>query len=131
MASITDCVAEGLKYPFNDIKRLLGFGALFAILDLASLAFSLKAIDITRTITHALENTTAHLTTLPASQMPSGDICVAVGIVIFGFIVSLFIMGYQYDVIRLSIERKDDLPGFSDILAMFIKGVKYFIVAFA
>ena len=34
MSSMTDYVVEGLKYPFNDIKKLLCFGAIFAILNL-------------------------------------------------------------------------------------------------
>ena len=131
MASITDCVVEGLKYPFNDVKKLLCFGVLFAIFDLLSMAFTMKTLDITRTITHALENANVTVSTLNYSQMPGTDIYTAIGILIAGFIVSLFIMGYQYDVIRFSIDRKDDLPGFADIAGMFIRGLKYFIVILA
>ena len=131
MASITDCVVEGLKYPFNDIKKLLGFGALFVIFDLISLAFSLKTIDITRTIAHTLENTAGHLSILSLSHLPNGDVYIAIAMLIAGFIVSIFIMGYQYDVIGFSIDRKDDFPGFGDILAILIKGIKYFIVTLA
>ena len=53
----------------------------------------------------------------------------AVGII--SFIISLFILGYQYDVVKFSIEKKSDLPGFSDILGMLVKGIKYFIVVAA
>jgi hypothetical protein len=131
MASITDCVVEGLKYPFNDIKKLLGFGVLFVILDLLSMAFTMKTLDITRAITHTLEQTNGHLSTLPFSQLPSGNIYMAIGILIVGFIVTLFIMGYQYDVVKFSINKKEDLPGFTNILGMFINGIKYFIVTLA
>ncbi|MEE1149391.1 MAG: DUF4013 domain-containing protein, partial [Methanobrevibacter sp.] len=41
------------------------------------------------------------------------------------------ILGYLYDVVNFSINRKDDLPGFGDIVGMFIKGVKYFLVSLA
>ena len=128
MPSITDCVVEGLKYPFNDIKKLLVFGILFVIFDLLSLAFSLKTLDITRIVMGTLDNTNA--TTMGFSQMPSGDVYLAIAILIVGFVISLFIMGYQYNVISFSINRKDDLPGFEDIVGMFIKGVKYFLVSF-
>ena len=47
MASITDCVVEGLKYPFNDIKKLLGFGIFFVIFDLLSMIFTFKTVDVT------------------------------------------------------------------------------------
>ncbi|MEE1336888.1 DUF4013 domain-containing protein [Methanobrevibacter sp.] len=128
MPSITDCVVEGLKYPFNDIKKLLVFGILFVIFDLLSLAFSLKTLDITRIVMDTLDKTNA--TTMGFSQMPSGDVYLAIAILIVGFVISLFIMGYQYNVISFSINRKDDLPGFEDIVGMFIKGVKYFLVSF-
>ncbi|WP_405265777.1 DUF4013 domain-containing protein [Methanobrevibacter sp.] len=129
MASITDCVVEGLKYPFNDIKKLLGFGLLFVIFDLISMAFTLKTVDVTKMIIGTLEKTNATASTLSYSQLPNGDIYLAIAILIVGFLVSLFIMGYQYKVISFSINRKDDLPGFGDIVGMFIKGVKYFLVS--
>jgi hypothetical protein len=131
VASITDCVVEGLKYPFNDIKKLLCFGVLFAIFDLLSLAFSLKSFDIFRMLVHITENADAHLSSLQFSQLPVTDIYIAAAILIAGFIVSLFVMGYQYNVVRFSIDKKQDLPGFADILGMFIKGIKYFLVVLA
>ncbi|WP_405315219.1 DUF4013 domain-containing protein [Methanobrevibacter sp.] len=129
MASITDCVVEGLKYPFNDIKKLLGLGILFVIFDLISMSFTLKTVDVTRMIVDTLEKTNATASTLSYSQLPNADIYLAIAILIVGFLVALFIMGYQYNVISFSINRKDDLPGFGDIVGMFIKGVKYFLVS--
>ena len=64
MASITDCVVEGLKYPFNDIKKLLGLGILFVIFDLISMSFTLKTVDVTRMIVDTLEKTNATASTL-------------------------------------------------------------------
>ena len=131
MASITDCVVEGLKYPFNDIKKLLGLGGLFALVSVLSLGFSLKSFDVFRAGVHLVEETNAHFSSLQFSQLPAGDIYIAIALAIAGFIVALFIMGYQYDIIKFSIDRRDDLPGFSDIFGMFVKGFKYFIVALA
>ena len=128
MASITDCVVEGLKYPFNDIKKLLGFGILFVIFDLITMAFTIKTVDVTRMIIHTLEKTNVTASTLGYSQLPHADIYLAIAMLIVGFIVSLFIMGYQYKIIGFSIDRKDDLPGFEDIVGMLIKGIKYFFV---
>ena len=129
MASITDCVVEGLKYPFNDIKKLLGFGILFVIFDLLSMAFTLKTVDVTKGIINTLEKTNVTASTLGYSHLLHGDVYLAIAMLIVGFIVLLFILGYQYNVIGFSIDRKDDLPGFDDILGMFIKGIKYLFVA--
>ena len=131
MASITDCVVEGLKYPFNDIKKLLGFGVLFALISALSTFISVKSFDIFRTSIHMLENTNTTASQLSFSQLPVGDIYLVAGLTIISFIVSLFIFGYQYDIVKFSIEKKSDLPGFGDIVGMFIKGIKYFIVVIA
>lgn len=131
MASITDCVVEGLKYPFNDIKKLLGFGVLFALISALSTFISVKSFDIFRTSIHLLENTNTTASQLSFSQLPVGDIYLVAGLTIISFIVSLFIFGYQYDIVKFSIEKKSDLPGFGDIVGMFIKGIKYFIVVIA
>lgn len=131
MASITDCVVEGLKYPFNDIKKLLGFGGLFALMSVLSLGFSLKSFDIFRTSVDVIEKTNSHFSALQFSQLPVGDINVAIVLAIASFIVALFIMGYQYNIVKFSIDKREDLPGFDDIVGMFIKGVKYFLVTLA
>lgn len=128
MASITDCVVEGLKYPFNDIKKLLGCGVLFVIFNLLSMAFTMKTLDVTRVVTHAIENTNITVSSLQFSQLPSNDIYIAIGILVVEFIVSLFLLGYQFNVVKFSIDKKDDLPGFGNILEMFVNGVRYFIV---
>lgn len=127
MASITDCVVEGLKYPFNDVKKVLCFGVLFVILNLLSIARGIKSVDIVRLFSKAPGDTMM----LKFSQIPSSEIGIIVLLAVISFIVMLFIMGYQYNVVRFSIDKKDDLPGFGDILGMFIKGIKYFIVTLA
>jgi hypothetical protein len=63
--------------------------------------------------------------------LPAGDIYIVAGLSLLSLIVFLFIWGYQYDVVKFSIDKKSDLPGFADILGMLIRGVKYFIVTLA
>ena len=129
MASITDCVVEGLKYPFSDIKKLLGFGVLFVIFELCTMAFTIKTVDVTRIAIRTIENTNATASTLNISQLPNLDIYLAFAMLAIGFIVALFIMGYHYNVLEFSISKKEDLPGFGDILGMLVRGVKYFLVS--
>ena len=74
MASITDCVVEGLKYPFNDIKKLLGFGVLFALISVISTFIGFKSMDIFRAAVHINEVTNGTLSQIPFSQLPAGDI---------------------------------------------------------
>ena len=131
MASITDCVVEGLKYPFNDIKKLLGFGVLFALISALSTFISVKSFEIFRMTIHIAENANSTVSHIPFSQLPTGDIYLIVGLAVLSFIVALFILGYQYDLIKFSIDKKQDLPGFADILGIFVRGVKSFLVVLA
>lgn len=131
MASITDCVVEGLKYPFNDIKKLLGFGVLFALISALSTFLSIKSFELFRMSIHIVENTNSTISHIPFSQLPAGDIYLVAGLAVLSFIITLFIFGYQYDILKFSIDKKEDLPGFGDILGMFVKGVKYFLVTLA
>ena len=128
MASITDCVVEGLKYPFNDIKKLLACGVLFALTGALSAFISIKSLDIFRVLMQIIENNNSTVPQIPYSQLPQGDIYIIIALHIISFIVCLFILGYQYDVVKFSIDKKSDLPRFNDIPGMFVKGVKYFIV---
>ena len=131
MASITDCVVEGLKYPFNDPKKLLGFGVFCALISALSTYMGFKSLDIFRATVLIVENTNTTVSHIPFSQLPAGDIYLVAALAIISFIIALFIMGYQYNVVKFSIDRKDDLPGFGDLPAMFVNGVKYFIVTLA
>ncbi|WP_407423213.1 DUF4013 domain-containing protein [Methanobrevibacter sp.] len=131
MASITDCVVEGLKYPFTNIKKLLGIGVLFALLSVLSTVIGIKSFDIFRMSIHLVENTNGTVSQIPFSQLPAGDIYLVVGLSVISFIVGLFILGYQYDVVKFSIDKKADLPGFNDIAGLLVRGIKYLIVAVA
>ena len=56
MASITDCVVEGLKYPFNDIKKLLGLGVLFALISALSTFISTQSFEVSTITMNFVEN---------------------------------------------------------------------------
>lgn len=128
MASITDCVVEGLKYPFNDLKKLTCFGVLFTLINLISLAIGFKLVDILR----ALAKLDAQGTNvISISQIPANDLYMIIALSIISFIIILFINGYEWDIVRFSIDKNENLPGFSNILKMFVNGVKYFIVTVA
>ncbi len=131
MASITDCVSEGLKYPFNDVKKLLSFGALFAVLNLLSVFISTKNMDIVRVITREIGQSNSTALSLKITQVSANDMYIVTALSIISFIITLFVMGYQYNVVRFAIDKKEGLPGFTDITNTFVNGIKFFIVAIA
>ena len=128
MASITDCVVEGLKYPFNDIKKTLIIGVLFSILNLISLAIGVRTFNLYRT---SIKIADGGIFSLQFSQLPVSDIYIMIALAVISIIISLFIMGYRYNVVKFSITQKEELPGFNNILNIIICGVKYFIAALA
>ncbi|WP_407422151.1 DUF4013 domain-containing protein [Methanobrevibacter sp.] len=125
MAGITDCVSEGLKYPFKDIKKILSLGILFTIINVIAFAILEKTINIVRIISHTDGNNIA----LKISQLPSTDIYIIAGLAIISFIVVLIINGYQYRVINFAIGRKTELPEFNKISNLLVNGLKYFLVS--
>ncbi|MDO5823791.1 DUF4013 domain-containing protein [Methanobrevibacter sp.] len=128
MVSITDCIGEGLKYPFNDIKKLLGFGVLFALANLISLAISIKAVDVLRAFGQ-LNHYGSFM--FNVSRLPSGDVNMLIGLSIVSFIILLLIMGYEWSIVKFSIDKRNDLPGLFNVLELFGNGIRYFIVTLA
>ena len=126
--SITDYVVEGLKYPFNDIKKLLSFGVLFALFNLISLFISTTSLDILRAYS-ALESTGINVVNI--SQLPASLVNMVIGLIIIGFIVCLLIMGYEWKLLKFSIDEKDELPGIYNVIDLFVNGIRYFIVVVA
>lgn len=131
MASITDCVVDGLKYPFNDIKKLLGFGIIISILNVVSLFLSFKLLDSYRITLRILENSNGNAMPINFSQLHLGDVYSIIILAFISFIITLLILGYQYDIVKFSIEKKESLPKLNNILNIFKKGIKYFIAALA
>ena len=127
MASMTDLVTEGLKYPFNDVKRLLTFGVLFAIINIISFGISEEMLAIVRIFNKTPGN--SFLMKFP--QLAGNNLYVILLLAIVSFIITLLIMGYQYNVTKFSIEQKEDLPGFQSVRNLPVNGVKYLIVTLA
>ena len=125
MASITDVVKEGLKYPFNDGKKVLILGIIFLVSSLVSMAMEFLVFDNMRILANV-----APVDTVQAaiSAMPPSNMALIVLSWIVTFILMVFASGYIYDVIKYGIEGKSELPEFSDIKGLLVKGLRAFVV---
>ena len=128
MSSITEVVKEGLKYPFNDGKKVLTFGIIFLLSSLVSLAMEYLVYDNVRILANVapIDTVQAAISALP----PSSLALIALSWIVT-FILLIFCSGYIYDVIKYGIEGKFELPDFKDIKGLFIKGLRTFIVGLA
>ena len=128
MSSITDVVKEGLKYPFNDGKKVLTLGIILVVSSLVSLFMEYMVFDNMQIMADSapIDTVQAAIAALPPSNM---------ALVVLSWIVSLifalFCAGYLYNVIKYSIEKRSELPGFSDIKGIFVNGIKTIIVQIA
>lgn len=125
MASITDVVKEGLKYPLNDGKKVLTFGAIFLVSSIISLLMDYFVYDSLMVIEDAapLETFQSLFAAIPQTNMA---LIAFTGIVTF--IIMLFCAGYIYEIIKYAIEGRNELPGFSDIKGLFLNGIRMIIV---
>lgn len=128
MSSITDVVKEGLKYPFNDWKKVLTLGVIFLISSLVSFAMEYLVFDNIRIIS---DNAPFDSVQAALSSLPPSSIALIVLSGIISLILMIFCSGYIYDVIKYAIEGKSELPGFADIKGMFVKGIRSFLVGIA
>ena len=128
MSSITDVVKEGLKYPFNDGKKVLTLGVVFLVSSLVSLLMQYFVFDNMRTLADSAPIDTVHAA---LSALPPSNMALIVLFWIVTFILMIFCSGYVYDVIKYAIEGRSDLPEFKDIKGIFIKGIRSFIVGIA
>ena len=124
MVSITDSVSEGLKYPLNDLKKVFIFGILFTLLGFISFGIIEEIIKLFIVFSKSSGMTLAS----KFSNLPANDIYIIAILAIITLIISIFIMGYQYKVMKFSIERKNDLPEYGDVLNLLTNGLKYLIV---
>lgn len=128
MASITDVVKEGLKYPFNDGKKVLTLGIIFLVSSLVSLAMEYFVFDNMRILADIapVDTVQAALSAIPPSSM-----ALIVLSWIITFVLMVFASGYIYDVIKYGIEGRSELPEFSDIKGLLVKGLRAFVVGLA
>ena len=128
MSSITDVVKEGLKYPFNDGKKVLTLGVIFLIASLVSLLMQYFVFDNMRILA---DNAPVDTIQAAISALPPTNMTLIVLSWIVTFILMIFCSGYIYDIIKYGIEGKSELPEFKDIKGIFIKGIRSFIVGIA
>ena len=128
MASITDVVKEGLKYPFNDGKKVLILGIIFLVSSLVSMAMEFLVFDNMRILANVVPVDTVQAA---ISAMPPSNMALIVLSWIVTFILMVFASGYIYDVIKYGIEGKSELPEFSDIKGLLVKGLRAFVVGLA
>ena len=128
MASVTDMVKEGLKYPFNDWKKVLTLGALLLVSSLISFFLQYKVYDSMVVVDDLapFDSISTAFSAIPPSNMA----LIVIGGII-SCIVMLFVSGYAYNVIKYSIENKSELPDFKDIKGIFVNGIKSWIVELA
>lgn len=121
MASITSNLKESLAYPFNDLKK---FGVIFI---LNMIIFSL-IIASNYIFVNFLRELIAHNNISNINLVLNNQVSIEVAILqIIAFIISIFILGYIYEVIGNSIEKNNQLPKFN-IKKLFINGIKVEII---
>ena len=128
MASITDVVKEGLKYPFNDGKKVLTLGIIFLVSSLVSFAMEFLVFDNMRILANMAPVDTAQAA---LSAIPPSSMALIVLSWIVTFVLMVFASGYIYDVIKYGIEGRSELPEFSDIKGLLVKGLRSFVVGLA
>lgn len=128
MSSITDVVKEGLKYPFNDGKKVLVLGLIFLISSFISFFIQYLAYDSMKVIA---ENAPIDTAQKAFSMIPQTNMALIVLSFIVIFILMIFCSGYLYNVIKYSIEARFELPEFKDIKGIFLNGIRSLIVGIA
>lgn len=133
MVSITDNLKEGLKYPLYEPKKVgilavLHFIITFLVLGTGHVFFS--AIKHGGTVVNS-DAISANSTALPNnifSMVPAANSAGSIILLIIALIVSLFVTGYLYRVIKFTIKGKNTLPEFNEFVDMLVIGIKLVIV---
>lgn len=142
MVSITDNLKEGLKYPLYEPKKVGILAALYFIITFLVLASahvlfsSIKSLNAGPILNaSAVATNSTVITTNSAtvsgnifSMIPATSSAGSIILLIIALIVSLFVTGYLYRVIKFTIEGKNTLPEFNDFVDMLVTGVKLVIV---
>lgn len=128
MASITDNIKEGLKYPFNDGNKVFYLGILYAIIGLigfvANWVFGIGIVQFGRVMEHSNANSVWDL----FSYFPSQNIIIPIILGIIALLILILTLGYEFRIINFSIKKRKDLPQFDNFKNMFCSGFKIFIV---
>lgn len=106
---LKDILSDALVYPFHNIKSLVIYlilGIIFGIVVGGTVAAMIAGMEADNLL----------------AIIGSGIIGIIVGLLLY-FLIS----GYQLDIIKYGIERREDAPGI-DFVRQFVNGIKFFIV---
>ena len=100
--NMSGIIKDSLRYPFSDWKKILILGFITLFSGLTSLIFF---------------NYLFHIITI-----------VTILLFLIGFLISFFILGYEYKIIKSTLDGTKELPPFNSWNGMFKDGIKNYIV---
>ena len=134
---ITDLIKNSMRYPFSDMKTFLKFGVIVTILNIITTSltyiFFMAIYNINYDSLSASTNVTTltEATNLAFSHIPTNTWIILVILFILSIIISLYILGYQLDVVNNGVNNQYVLPDFNKPLNKMINGFKVAIVSIA
>ncbi|MDO5821171.1 MAG: DUF4013 domain-containing protein [Methanobrevibacter sp.] len=129
MGSITDIVVDGLKYPFNDVNKYLGFGVIQVIMSVLFMgAFASTGYYFLQAYKTSV---LMGLDMIDWSVVSPAMIIVSAVLFVLGLIVFVYISGYEFNILKFSISKNNELPAFNDYVGMFKDGLKMIAVKIA
>ena len=129
MGSITDIVVDGLKYPFNDVNKYLGFGVIQVIMSVLFMgAFASTGYYFLQAYKTSV---LMGLDMIDWSVVSPAMIIVSAVLFVLGLIVFVYISGYEFNILKFSISKNNELPAFNDYVGILKDGLKMIAVKIA
>ena len=129
MGSITDIVVDGLKYPFNDVNKYLGFGVIQVIMSVLFMgAFASTGYYFLQAYKTSVS---MGLDMIDWSVVSPAMIIVSAVLFVLGLIVFVYISGYEFNILKFSISKNNELPAFNDYVGILKDGLKMIAVKIA
>ena len=129
MWSITDIVVDGLKYPFNDVNKYLGFGIIQVIMSALFMgAFASTGYYFVQAYKTSVS---MGLDMIDLSVVSPTMIIVSAVLFVLGLIVFVYISGYEFNILKFSISKNNELPAFNDYVGILKDGLKMIAVKIA
>ena len=129
MGSITDIVVDGLKYPFNDVNKYLGFGVIQVIMSVLFMgAFASTGYYFIQAYKTSVS---MGLDMIDLSVVSPAMIIVSAVLFVLGLIVFVYISGYEFNILKFSISKNNELPAFNDYVGILKDGLKMIAVKIA
>ena len=129
MGSITDIVVEGLKYPFNDVNKYLVFGVIQVIMSVLFMgAFASTGYYFVQAYKTSVS---MGLDMIDLSVVSPAMIIVSAVLFVLGLIVFVYISGYEFNILKFSISKNNELPAFNDYVGILKDGLKMIAVKIA